>query len=35
MKRRNFLKGSALIAGAAVTGQASATVQQANPEKEI
>lgn len=35
MKRRNFLKGSALVAGAAVTGQAAATVHPANSEKEI
>lgn len=35
MKRRNFIKGSALIAGAAVAGQAAAGVQQSASEKEI
>jgi hypothetical protein len=35
MKRRNFIKGSALIAGVAATGQAVAGVQQSTSEKEI
>nr|MBD3620946.1 NIPSNAP family protein [Sunxiuqinia sp.] len=35
MKRRNFLKGSALIAGAAVAGQATAKVTPPDSEKEI
>jgi len=35
MQRRNFIKGSALIAGAAMTGQASDGVQQSASEKEI
>lgn len=35
MKRRNFLKGAALVAGVTVSGQAIASVQQAKPEKEI
>lgn len=35
MKRRNFLKGSALMAGATVAGQAMATEQPTNSEKEI
>ncbi len=35
MERRNFLKGTALITGAALTGQAAAGVQQSAQEKEI
>lgn len=35
MKRRNFLKGSALIAGATVAGQATANVTPPDLEKEI
>ncbi|MEL7588895.1 MAG: NIPSNAP family protein [Prolixibacteraceae bacterium] len=35
MQRRNFIKGSALLAGAAVTGQAAAAVTQAAPGNEI
>lgn len=35
MKRRNFLKGSALITGATVAGQGMAGVQPELPEKEI
>ncbi|MGD9931563.1 MAG: NIPSNAP family protein [Mangrovibacterium sp.] len=35
MKRRNFIKGSALVAGAAVAGQAAASVHSANIEKQI
>ena len=35
MKRRNFLKGSAIIAGATVAGQATAGARAAIPEKEI
>lgn len=35
MERRYFLKGAALVAGAAVAGQATASVKSANSEKEI
>ena len=35
MKRRHFLKGTALVAGAAAAGQAVASVKSANSEKEI
>ncbi|MEN6453784.1 MAG: NIPSNAP family protein [Prolixibacteraceae bacterium] len=35
MQRRSFIKGSALVAGAAVTGQAVASVQHPSSEKEI